>query len=138
MIEDLKNQSRIWSTDVSRIGQGFKSNKPKNFSYPKGKFEKEEMSFLPAQCKKWTWLHYDEAKDHVLCIICKNATDHGMLNNVKAEDSFVKTGYSNWKNARSADKVFQKHESSKMSSDSYSGTSGNSKNNTRRFHNAEK
>ena len=33
-----------------------------------------------------------------------------MLNNVKVEDSFVKTGHSNWKNARSADKVFQKHE----------------------------
>ena len=30
-----------------------------------------------------------------------------MLNNVKIEDSFLKTGYSNWKNARSADKEFQ-------------------------------
>ena len=65
---------------------------------------------MPAWHKKWTWLNYDEAENHVLCIICKNANDHGMLNNVKVEDSFVKTGHSNWKNARSADKVFQKHE----------------------------
>ena len=36
-----------------------------------------------------------------------------MVNNVKLEESFVKTGYSNWKKARSADKGFQKHESSK-------------------------
>ena len=33
-----------------------------------------------------------------------------MLNNVKVEDSVVETGYSNWKNARNADKGFQKHE----------------------------
>ena len=33
-----------------------------------------------------------------------------MLNNVKVEDSVVETGYSNWKNARSAEKGFQKHE----------------------------
>ena len=58
-------------------------------------------------CLKWTWLHYDEAEDHVLCIICKNINDHGMLNNVKVEDSFLETGYSNWKSARSADKGFR-------------------------------
>ena len=37
-----------------------------------------------------------------------------MLNNVKVEDSFRKIGYSNWKNTRSVDKEFQKHESSKF------------------------
>lgn len=36
-----------------------------------------------------------------------------MLKNVKVEDSFVTTGYTNWKNARSTDKGFNKHESSK-------------------------
>ena len=36
-----------------------------------------------------------------------------MLNTVIVEDSFVKTGYSNWKNARGANKGFQKHEFSK-------------------------
>lgn len=45
--------------------------------------------------------------------ICKNTDDHGILNNVKVEDLFVKTECSNWKNARSADTGFQKHKSSK-------------------------
>ena len=49
----------------------------------------------------------------IFCTICKNANDHGILNNVKVEDSFLKSGYSNCKNARSADKEFQKDECSK-------------------------
>ena len=36
-----------------------------------------------------------------------------MINNIQLEDSFVKTGYPNWKNARSNDKVFHQHETSK-------------------------
>ena len=36
-----------------------------------------------------------------------------MLNNFKVEDSFIQTGYSNWKNAKSANKRFQKNESLK-------------------------
>ena len=36
-----------------------------------------------------------------------------MLKTVIVEDSFVKTGYSNWKNCRGANKGFQKHEFSK-------------------------
>ena len=85
---------------------------------------------LPAWYEKWTCLHYDEAEDHVLCVICENPNNHGMLNNVKVEDPFIKTGYSNWENAISTDKEFQKHESSK--------TSGNLENYTTCFHNAEK
>ena len=37
-----------------------------------------------------------------------------MLNNVKVDNSFVKTEYSNWKNARGADKGYQTHKSSKF------------------------
>ena len=36
-----------------------------------------------------------------------------MINEIKVENSFVKTGYSKWKNARSKDKGFQQHETSK-------------------------
>ena len=53
----------------------------------------EEMSFLPAQYKRWTWLHYDETEDHEE--ICRNANDRGMLNNVEVEGWFLKTEYSN-------------------------------------------
>ena len=36
-----------------------------------------------------------------------------MINGIKVENSFVKTGYSNWKNARSNDKGFHKQDTSK-------------------------
>ena len=41
-------------------------------------------------------------------IICKKANYHGMLDNIKVEDLFVKTGYTNFKNTRSAETGFQK------------------------------
>ena len=85
MTEDLKNQNTLHSPAVSRTGQEIKANQPYKFSYPKRKFGKEESSFSPAWYEKWTWLHYDEPEDYVLCIICKNSNDHGMLNNIKVE-----------------------------------------------------
>ena len=36
-----------------------------------------------------------------------------MLSDVKVEEAFVKKGYYNWKNARSTDKGFSTHESSR-------------------------
>ena len=35
-----------------------------------------------------------------------------MLNDIRVENSLIKTGYSNWKHARSTDKSFHQHESS--------------------------
>ena len=90
-----------------------KANQPKNYSYPKRKFGKDEGSFLSSWYEKWNWLHYDEAEDSVYCIICINAYLHNMINDIKVENSFVKTGYSNWKNARSNDKGFHHQETSK-------------------------
>ena len=88
MIEDLKNQTAIYSLDISRIGKEIKANKSKSFSYPKRKFGKAEMRFLPARYEKWTWLHNGGAEYHVLCIIYKNANNHRITNNVKVGDSF--------------------------------------------------
>ena len=65
------------------------------FSYPKIKFGKKERIFLPVWYEKCTQQNYDEAEDHVFCIVCKNVNDRGILINVKVHDSFVKTGYSN-------------------------------------------
>ena len=58
-------------------------------------------------------LHYDEAEDRVYCIIYINGHHHNMINDIKLENSFAKTAYSNWKNARSKDKGFHQHEISK-------------------------
>ena len=90
-----------------------KANQPNNYSHSKRKFGEDEGSFLSSWYEKWNWLHYDEAEDSVYCIICINAYLHNMINDIKVENSFVKTGYSNWKNARSNDKGFHQHETSK-------------------------
>ena len=47
----------------------------------------------------------------VCCIICKIAEHYNKLNDIRVENSFIKTGYSNWKHARSTDKGFHQHES---------------------------
>ena len=69
MFQDLKNQRTIFEPDASRSEKSLKANQPKNFSYPKKKFGKEERSFLPSWYDKWAWLHYDEAEDSAYCII---------------------------------------------------------------------
>ena len=47
-----------------------------------------------------------EVEDSLYCIICINAYHHNMINHIIVGSSFVKPGYSNWKNARSNDKGF--------------------------------
>lgn len=108
MAQNLKERE-----SESLPGEDLKPNQPKIFSYPKRKFGKEERAFLPAWYDRWTWLHYDEVKDSVWCITCQNAHRHNMLNDLKIEDAFIKTGFSHWKHATTKDKGFQKHESSK-------------------------
>ena len=103
MFQDLKNQRTIFEPDTSRSGKRLKANQPKSFSYHKKKFRKEERSLLPSWYDKWTWLHNDEAKDSVYCIICKNV--------IRVENTVINTGYSKWKHAKSTDKGFHQHES---------------------------
>ena len=123
MLANLKHQNIIKPLDASREGKEMKANQQRNYSYPKRKFAKDEKSFLPSWYEKWNWLHYDEAED-IYCIICTNAYYHKMINNIKIEDSFVKTGYLNWKNNKSNDKGFHQH---KNSSASYQEPDRNSK-----------
>ena len=111
MFQDLKNQRTIFEPDASCSGKRLKANQPKIFSYPKKKFGKKERSFLPSWNNKWTCLHYDEAEDSVYCISCKIANHYNMLNDIRVGNCFIKTGYSNWKHARSTDKSFHQHES---------------------------
>ena len=113
MLADLKHKNIIYPPDASREGKEMQANQPRNYSYSKTKFGKDERGFLPSWYEKWSWLHYDKAEDSVYCILCTNGHHHDMINDIKVEDSFVKRGYSNWKNARSNDKGFHQHETSK-------------------------
>ena len=63
--------------------------------------------------EKWNRLQYGDAKDSVYCIICPIAYHHNMINEIKVKGSIVKTDYLIWKNARSNDKGFHQHETSK-------------------------
>ena len=49
---------------------------PSSYSFPKRSFGKKSVVFRSCQSnwfKHWSWLHYDEAKDVVLCHICSKA-----------------------------------------------------------------
>ena len=113
MLADFKHQNIIYPLYASREGKEMQANQPRNYSYSKRKFGKDETGFLLSWYEKWNWLHYDKAEDSVYCILCTNGYHHEMINDIKVEDSFVKRGYSNWKNARSNDKGFHQHETSK-------------------------
>ena len=95
MLADLKHQNIIYPPKAPREGKEMKANQPRNYSYPKREFGKDERSFLPSWYEKWNWLHYCEVEDSVYCIICSNAYHQNMVDDIKVEDSFVKTGYTN-------------------------------------------
>ena len=42
-----------------------------------GQIHPRKRSFQAAWFKTWNWLHYDEARDLVLCYICVNARIEG-------------------------------------------------------------
>ena len=116
MSKDLQSRATIFGHDSARTGDELKPNQPKDFSYPKRNFSKngkDERSFLPSWYETWKWLRYNEIDDTVYCIICLNAKRFHMLSDVKVEETFVKKGYYNWKNARNTDKGFNTHESSR-------------------------
>ena len=73
---------------------------------------------------KWTWIYYDETKDSVYCITCKNADHYNMLKDIRVGNAFIETGYSNWKHSKSTDKFFI-NMNLKLSQTSYSKTDKN-------------
>ena len=116
MSKDLQSRATIFGPDSARAGDELKPNQPKDFLYPKRNFSKngkDERSFLLSWYETWKWLHYNEIDYTVYCIICLNAKRFHMLSDIKVEKAFVKRGYYNWKNARSTDKGFNTHESSR-------------------------
>ena len=87
----MVKQRTIFEPNASRSGKRLKANQPKNFSYLKKKFGKEERSFLPSWYNKCIWLYYDETEDNVYRNICKNADHYDMLNDIRVKNSFIKT-----------------------------------------------
>ena len=110
MLQYLKSQRAVFNLDASLSGTKLKVNQPKNFSSSKKNLEGKIEVFLSSWYDKGIWLHYCEAEDGAYCITCKNVYFYTLLNDIRVENYFIKTGYSNWKHARSTDKGFHKHE----------------------------
>ena len=80
------------------------------FKYPKIEYKDSNQSFQPQLYERWKWLHYDEQKDSVTCYICWHAHLHHRLPNMKIDDVFIESGYTNWKNATDTKSGFNQHE----------------------------
>ena len=94
-----------------------KPNQPPNsFNFPTRKFGKTNVLGRKFQSKwfiLYPWLHYDETNDQVFCNTCIQAYNQGHLNSCNnMEATFMKKGYSNWKDALSNNCGFKLHESS--------------------------
>ena len=88
---------------------------PENFDFPKRAYGKEERSFREIWFKheNWKdWLHYDVETDSAFCFTCVKAVERKMVSCSKAEKAFVLEGFSNWKNAATKGRGFDKHVSS--------------------------
>ena len=69
-----------------------------------------KWSFQPQWFERWSWLHYNEDKDLAFCFTCVVAYQNNHLRSVSSlEQSFIATGFSNWKDATTK---FRKHEAS--------------------------
>ena len=87
-------------------------NQPVNFKYPKKEYKDNNQSFQPQWYKRWKWLHLNEQNNSVTCYVCWHAHLHHMLPNMKIDDAFIESGYTNWKNATDTKKGFNQHEKS--------------------------
>ena len=95
-----------------------KPHQPRNFNFPKQEFELrtklasyisllhgifiqiERRSFQPSWFNRWSWLHYIEHNDTVLCYTCKKAHLEKKLQwSLNTDAAFVNRGFSNWKDA---------------------------------------
>ena len=84
-------------------------------SYPKRKFGKKSpvfRSFQSSWYKRWAWVHYDQAMDAAFCFTCLKAKRNGILkcSVSKADEAFLRRGYSNWKDVSGKHGEFTVHE----------------------------
>ena len=79
------------------------SHQPRDFNFPKREFGQKlvvKRGFQPGWFKRWSWLHYLEDNDSVLCFICMKANIEKKLQwSSSADAAFVTRGFSNWKDA---------------------------------------
>ena len=82
---------------------------PKTFKFPETVYGKRKRSFQYHWFEKYPWLDYDVEEDSVTCVFCKRQKSN-LLSEICKEETFLKTGYKNWKKAT---EKFDKHQHSK-------------------------
>ena len=88
---------------------GSRPNQPMSLNFPSRTFGKTTRSFQKHWFESFVWLGYDESKDVVFCHTCRTAEYQNKLHTPSKEPSFIRTGFSNWKDAMAR---FRNHEKS--------------------------
>ncbi|XP_066914540.1 zinc finger MYM-type protein 1-like [Clytia hemisphaerica] len=94
-------------------------------SFPSRIFGKDKnrkdikRSFNSSWYKKYDWIHYDSLRDAVFCFTCLKAAHENLLTTSKAEDTFTRFGYTNWKKALEKGRGFDKHQHSEAHKESH-------------------
>ena len=81
----------------------------KTFKFPETVYGKLKRSFQHHWFEKYPWLDYDVEEDSVTCVFCKRQNSNLLSGRCKKE-TFLKTGYKNWKKATER---FDKYQQSK-------------------------
>ena len=91
----------IWT--LADVGE--QPHQSAKFSFQKRTFGTKPVvvkSFQPQWFQKWSWIHYDEARDIAFCFICVKTVRSKTLKTAKTTNvSFIYRGYYNWKDATS-------------------------------------
>ena len=82
-------------------------HQPHAYKYPMQMFGNQQRAFCPFWYSKYSWLHYQESNDSVLCFHCLVADPRKQPEiSLNKDYVFCKNGFSNWKKALER---FEKH-----------------------------
>ena len=83
-------------------------------SFSNGKKEKR-FNRNRFENKDWkSWLHYNPEKDAAFCATCVNATRMNLISNKNAHKPFISNGFTNWPDAGTKNRGFDKHFKSEL------------------------
>jgi len=83
-------------SSISAPVEALGPHQPTSFCFPKCKFGKKAEtfhSFQPSWFCSWSWLHYNEATDSVVCFLCAKAVREQKMNPKVADVAFVSDDY---------------------------------------------
>ena len=83
---------------------------PVHYDFPKTKFGKQSRSCQSVWFRNFPWLHYVASGDYLLCHVFRQNAKLYLESSRNKEDSFLKSGFSNWKHAL---EYLKQHENSK-------------------------